>query len=80
MNSSVRTVKKIFIKGGRKMNKSMSLKNAKLLKKRRRINKIRKQTNYVNKTHRGVEPLILRENLKRKKKEELKSKKRNERT
>jgi len=80
MNSFVRTVKKIFIKGGRKMNKSMSLKNAKLLKKRRRINKIRKQTNYVNKTHRGVEPLTLRENLKRKKKEELKSKKRNERT
>ena len=62
------------------MNKSMSLKNAKLLKKRRRINKIRKQTNYVNKTHRGVEPLILRENLKRKKKEKLKSKKRNEKT
>ena len=69
------TKKKDIGRGVRKMNKSMYLKNAKLLKKRRRQNKIKKQTNYVNKTHKGVEPSTLRENLKRKKREDLKEKK-----
>jgi len=59
----------------RKINKSVILKDAKLLKKKRRQNKIKKQSNYVNKTHKGVEPFILRENLKRRKREELKERK-----
>ena len=57
------------------MNKHMSLKNAKWLKNRRRINKIKKQNNYVNKTHKGVDVNTLRDNLKRKGIEEIKDKK-----
>ena len=53
----------------------MSLKNAQWLKKRRRQNKIKKQTNYVNKTHKGVDINTLRDNLKRKKIEKVKEKK-----
>ena len=48
------------------MNKNVSLKNAKWLKGRRRINKIKKQNNYVNKTHKGVDVNTLRDNLRRK--------------
>jgi hypothetical protein len=58
-----------------KFNKSMYLKNNKLLKKRRRDNKIKKQFNYESKTHKGTNREYLTENLKRKEREDLKEKK-----
>jgi len=61
------------------MNKSDVLKHKKWLKDRRREKKVRKQQNYLAKTHRGVSKFNLQENIRRaerkEKEEKLKIKK-----
>lgn len=57
------------------MNKFMVLRKARLLRKKRRQNKIKKQVNYVGKTHKGVDRDTLKDNLKAKKKEKMKEEK-----
>ena len=45
------------------MNKLSTLKKKKLLKDKRRTKKIKKQTNYLSKTHKGTDKFYLQENL-----------------
>jgi len=48
------------------MNKLSFLKKKKWLKDKRRIKKVKKQNNYLSKTHKGADKFYLQENLKKK--------------